>query len=799
MLKIYLKLALRNLVKNRLYSGINVIGLAAGMCAFTLIVLFVRDELVYDRHFDDSERIYRISGIYDQGGNSAVESAQTTYGLSPILQANFPEIEVITRMSFMSGLVTIGDQKLWQDDVALVDSSFFDLFSAQPILGQLKNALHEPNNVVLSARAATAHFGNENPIGRSLVFNDVTFNVAAVIEDLPDQTHFNAELFIPNQTAITWYGDWVHMLFAGTSHLAYFKLEEGIQSNDLELRINQFLDENYPAERKRAFFLQSVESIHLNSDLAGEAGVNGNKVTVIVFIATAVVILLLAVINYINLSIAGSFTRSKEVGIKKIFGARSRAQIIQFQVESIIIASIACVLAIIIFELFLPYFNTLTGKAFRFDLEQNVMMMLSMFGLASFVGVISGSFPATFLLKMNTIAALKGNVLENRGNRFSLRNVLVTFQLFVAVVLIISTFTIISQVNYMKNTDLGIDTDQVLVVPLQTMDMISQFDLFKEGLEREPGVLNVTASTNSPTARVGGWRGYGLPGAEEFVNIPTVVVAHDYFKTMGSTIIAGRSFSEDFETDFTEAYVLNEAAVKFLELQEPVGQSITGMAFTGSEWSRKRAKIIGVVKDFHFASLHEEIQPAVFSLSSNMTMGLRIASIKVAPENISQTISAIEDQWNELSPEQPFQYSFLDEDIEENYRAEQRFLSVFESFSILAILIGCLGLFGLTGYIMRLKTKNIGIRKVLGASKGSLLQQLSKGFMTQVLVANLLGWPLAFWLMKSWLENFAYQMPTTIVPYLGTGLVIILITGITISYHTLKTTSINPTVLLRNE
>jgi len=800
MLHIYLKLAIRNLIKNKLYSAINIVGLAVGLCAFTFILLFVNDELSYDKHFTDSDRIYRISGVYDQGGNANVLSAETTYGLAPILNANFPEMEVTARVDFMSGLVSVGDQRLWQDHVALVDSSFFDLFSVQLLKGYVNKALHEPTNVILSASAAQKHFGSENPIGQVLAFQDVEFKVAAVIDDLPEQTHFQAELFIPNQTAIAWYGDWVHMLFAGTSHLTYFRLEEGVEAASFEARINEFLTETYPPEnRTRSFFLQPLESIHLESDLASEAGVNGNILTVLVFIATAVVILVLAVINYINLSVAGSFTRSKEVGIKKIFGARGRTQIVQFQVESIIIAVVACILGIIAFELLLPFFNNLTGKSFSFNLQENLYLMLSMIGLAAVIGVVAGAFPASFLLRMNTIAALKGNVMNRKTKGVSVRNVLVTFQLLVAVVLIVSTFTIISQVNYMRNTDLGIDTEQVVVFPLQTMEMVQQFDLFKEELERNAGILNVTASTNSPTARVGGWRGYGLPGAESFVNVPTVIVAHDYFKTMGIELKEGRAFSQDFETDYMEAYVINESAAEFLGLEEPVGASITGMAFTGSEWSRKNARIIGVVKDFHFSSLHEEIQPAVFSLASEATMGVRIASIKVSPENISQTMAQIEAKWNEMSPEQPFQFSFLDEDIEENYRSEQQFLSVFKSFSLLAILIGCLGLFGLTGYIMKLKTKNIGIRKVLGASKASLLQRLSKDFLLQALIANLLGWPVAYLLMSGWLENFAYQMPQTTMPYLMTFLVICAITVLTIAYHTLRTASVNPTILLRNE
>lgn len=799
MIKTYLKLAVRNLWKNKLYSAINVSGLAIGLTACVLIVLFVHDELSYDKHFDVPESIYRLTGAYNQGGDTKNYSTTVTYPLMPVLTANFPEMEVASRLAFSNTVISRGEQHIWQENIAYVDSTFFQIFSFKNKLGDHVNALNDPYAVVITETAAATHFGEENPIGETLRLGLVDFRVAAVVEDVPDNTHFSAEVFIPVTTSLQWYGDYVRQLFSGTSHFLYFKLSDKVGAEDFQARVNTFLNEKYEPTEPHEYAVQALTDIHLKSDLSGEIQQNGNLATVMIFVATAIVILILAGINYINLSIAGSFQRGKEVGLKKIFGAKNHTQVAQFQVESIIVSLIACVLAVVLVEFTLPSFNNLTDKAYNFNLSENFGLLMSLFGVGLMIGVISGSFPALFLLKMKTTDSMKGNIFNSSAKNFSVRNILVTFQFFIAVVLIVSTIVILNQVNFLKNSDLGIDKEQVLVIPIQTNAMAAQYELFNEELKRNAHVLDVTATSNSPTSRVGGWRGYWPDNREEQVYAPTVVVGHDYFKTMGADILDGRSFDRDFETDYTEAYVINESAAKFFDLDNPVGVRLRGAAYTGSEWSTKNAVIVGVVKDFHFASLHNEIRPVVFSLASNVTRGVSYISVKVSPDDINGTVDFIRGKWSEFAPTRPFRYSFLDDEVDALYRSENQFLSVFKVFSSLAIFIGCLGLFGLTGFIMKLKVKDIGIRKVLGASHISLLSILSKTFLIQVLVANAVGWPVGYFLMKKWLENFAYQIDISATPFVITGAVILLVTFATITYHTLKTAVTNPINSLRTE
>ncbi|OEK00790.1 hypothetical protein BFP97_04380 [Roseivirga sp. 4D4] len=797
MLKNYLKIAIRNLLKNKLYSSINVAGLSVGLAACVLIVLFVRHELSFDKHFSNSEDIYRVTGAYNQGGDAKTYSATTTYPLLPLLQANFPEIETSARIDNFAANIEIGDRVIYQDEMLIVDSTFFDLFSFEAISGDLTNVLNEPNAIVLSEAAALTLFNKLDIINEVIRVQETDFKVAALVKDLPENTHFQAQIFIPMSTGIQWYGDWVHILFNGTSHYTYLQLAAGMDPSDVAQRINAFLNENYEQETPAAYSLQAIESIHLESDLVGELGVNGNKTTVLIFIATAIVILLLACINYINLSIATAFQRGTEVGLKKVFGAKPLAQVIQFQVESAIVALLACIVAVVLVEFSLPFFNQVTGGSFDFNLQEDILLSLAIFGVALIIGFVSGSFPAVFLLKMKTTNALRASTLSNGKSKFSLRNALVVFQFFIAVVLIASTLIILNQIKFLRNADLGIDTEQVVVVPIGIIN--NQYDLLRQELMRDANIVNVTASNNHPANRVGHWRGYYPENAEEQISAPTVIISHDFFETLGAEMAEGRAFDRSFETDYMEAYVINEAAVNFFGFEEPVGASLRGSAYTGSQWSQKNAKVIGVVKDFHFASLHSEIRPTVFSLNSEATWGLNFMSVRVAPGDLQNTIAKIEETWRQFAGAIPFDFTFLDEDVNQHYQAEDRFLKVFTSFSFLSIIIGCLGLFGLTAFMMKQRTKEIGIRKVLGAEVFGLVNTLSKDFLKLVLVANVLGWPLAYYLMDKWLQNFAYSNGISWKVFFWTGLGAVVIAFVSVAYHAVKTARMNPVNSIRYE
>ena len=796
MLKSYLKVALRNLWKNRLYTGINITGLSVGLAACMLIVLFVRDELSYDKHFEDSERIYRLTSASNQGGDAQTLLAITTYELLPVLTANFPEMEDATRLDFWDVLVSKEQQHIWEENVMPVDSLFFDLFSFEVVAGDHKRAIQQPNHMVITETAAKRHFQDEAPLGQILRINEVDFQVAAIVKDLPANTHFESQMFIPMSDAIGWYGSWVYNIFSGTSHYNYFRLAEGVNPTDLEARINAFLQEKYESgSYVGEYFVQPLESIHLNSDLVAEAGANGNYATVLIFIATAIVIVLLACINYINLSIAGSFQRSREVGLKKVFGARPTAQVLQFQTESVLVSLQSCTIAVVLVEFLMPTFNELTGKQLAFDVFQNLNLVLLLLGIGLLIGVISGSFPAWFLLKIHTSQALKGNMLSTGKGKFNLRNALVVFQFFIAVILIACTFVIFNQMNFLKDKDLGVNTEQVVVVPIEGGNVANQYETIRQELLRNPGVLSVTASNNHPAERVGSWRRYRVDGQDDAVSAPTVIIAHDYFETLEATIVEGRSFDRDHPTDYTEAYVLNEAAVKFFNIEDPVGKDLLGRAFTGSQWSSKNAKIIGVVKDFNFQSLHTAIEPLTFQLWPEQ---YRKASLKLSGNDLPAALDALSTTWTSLTNE-PFNYKFLDQRLDQLYAKDQRFSKIFRLFTILSLAVAALGLVGFSSFIVRLRAKELAIRKVLGAAPSRLIYRLLLDFSAPAGIALLLALAPAYWFLNDWLNQFAYRVSLSPAYLLWPVVILLGVIASSVLYQSTRVALENPTRNLRNE
>lgn len=807
MFRTHLKIARRNLIKNKLYTAINLLGLSVSLTACILITLFVRDELSFDKHFPDSGRIYRIVGNYSQGGDSRVNSAVTTYMLQPLLQANMKEtpagVEVMTRVDIHQELVTIdGDRFYTESNVIFADSTFFRVFSLPFISGDPASSLNDPGSVVLDQPTAQKYFGADDPIGKSVSIRDKRFTVSGVIEEIPSNSHFRGRLFFPMSGVAHWYPDWIHNNFSGTSHFTYFKATEDFVASDLDTLIKRSVAAIWPAESAPQYSQQPVASIHLESNLQNEARPNGSKVTVWIFSITAMVILALACINYINLAMAGALQRSKEAGVKRVLGATGRMQVSQFQTESLLVIIASTTLAVFIAWLAMPLFNELSGKTLEFHPFSDPQVGLGLLVVVIFIGLIAGSFPALLLLRMGTRSMLSGR-LEFRGgaavSKSYIRNSLIVFQFTIAITLIVSTGIVMDQISFIRNKDLGIESEHVVLIPFQTGEIAGKFELLKDELLRNPSIKSVTASSNKVTSRIGGWRGYRMNGATEDVFCPTVVVSHDFFETLGAKVIEGRSFSEEFQSDYTEAYVINEAAVKFFDLQNPVGTPVIGLAFTGSVWSRKNARIVGVVKDFHFASLHTEVQPAVFSLASEITMGLNWMEVRIGTENVRETIVSIEKQWEEVAAERPFQFEFMDDALQQHYEVEERFMNIFATFSVLSILMGGLGLFGLTAFMTKRRTKEIGIRKVMGASVTHLIGLLSVDFLKLVLAANLVGWPIAWYLMSNWLENFAYQTSISPSIFLLTGLAAVVLAFLAILYHSLKASRVNPVNSLRTE
>jgi putative ABC transport system permease protein len=796
-----LKIARRNLVKNKMYTAINIVGLSVSLAICILITLFVRDELSFDKHFEGAEKIYRIAGSYSQGGTDRVVSAQTTYLVKPLIENDVEGLESITRADFTWNPVTIGDKQYYDQRMIFGDSTFFDVFKTPFIKGDVNTALDLPENVVIDEPTAIKYFGTTDALGKMIQLRDKQFQVTGVFEPFPQNTHFDAHLVFPISGVKQWYADWILHNASGTSLYTYIRTKDAFSVAGFEAAISKQIENRWgwKGDGVPKYFLQPLTSIHLQSNLPDEAGVNGSMITVYIFATTAVVILILACINYVNLTTAASFQRGKEVGMKKVLGSTTRMQLSQFQTESFAVAAIALILALIMAKLAIPLFNQLSGKTLDFNPFMDPLIGGGLVMILLIVGLIAGSTPALVLLRTSTIGMLTDKLALRSGKSY-LRSGLIVFQFSISIALIACTLIVMDQISFIRNSDLGIDPESVVLVPLQSDGITTNYELLKNELMRNPAVVSVSASSNKTTERVGNWRQYKTdPAQKDEMNCPSTVVSYDFFETMKATMIEGRTFSREHSTDVLNSYVLNESAVKFLGLTDPVGKNLLGTTFTGSQWFRRNATIIGVVKDFHYSSLHDKVQPIVFYLASEQTEDLSWMEVRINSENMPKTIAAIEDTWKTVASDRPFHFEFMDEAVAAHYEAEDRFLKIFTTFSVLSILLGGLGLFGLTAFMAKRRTKEIGIRRVMGANVPALIGLMSRDFLKLVLIANIIGWPIAWYFMNKWMESFAYHAPISVFVFIGTAVAVLLIAFLCVLYHSLKVSSVNPTKSLRSE
>ena len=794
-----LKIAQRTLVRNKLYTVINLAGLSISLAACLLIAMFVRDETSFDRQFKDYERIFRLGGNYQQA-DSRIASAATTFLLNPLIEEKVSGIEAISRMDPNSETIKINDKE-YVEDIVYVDSTFFDVFSLPFVEGDAATALDQPSNVVIDKQTAFKFFGDANAIGKSLVLNEKNFNVSAVIEDMPENSHFTARIIFPISGIKQWYPDWVMTNITGRSVFTYIKTNKGIQASEIEKQCNVVIKGAWPGESGVPdLFLQPVAAIHLGPAMQGEIKPNGTETDVYIFCVTAIIILALACINYINLAMASALPRSREAGIKRVLGSTVQMIVNQFQTESFLMLVISGILALIIAFVSMPMLNELSGKHLAFEPWNDPLIGMGFVGVIVLIALVAGVVPAITLLRSGTLRMLSGKLEFQRG-RYRVSNVLIVFQFTIAVGLIASTMIVIDQIRYIRNANIGIDTEQLLMIPLQTGEIASKYETFKTELMKDPNIVSVTGSTNKLTGGVFGWRAYKVdPAKEDLVTVPTVTVAHDFFETIGAELIDGRTFSRDFPSDANSSYVINEAAAEMLELKQPVGTFMFGLAFNNvDKWTEVNAHIIGVVKNFHFASLHQSVEPVVFSLASDITPPVSWLEVRIKRDDLQGTISSIGKVWSAIDASRPFQFEFMDEALKNYYMAEEQFMKLFLSFSLLSIMLGALGLFGLTAFMTKRRTKEIGIRKVIGASTSRLVSLLSADFLKLVLIANVIGLPVAWYYMDRWMQNFVVQANFKWWIFAGTTFAAIIIAFVAILYHSLKVSKANPVKALRTE
>ncbi len=807
MFRNYLKVALRNLWKNKGYSAINIIGLAVGLATCLLILLFVWDELSYDRFHEKADRIYRVDSDIKFGG-SALRIAVSSDPMGATLKRDYPQVEQYTRIYASSGakLLKKDDAYINEEKIAYADSTFFDVFSFPLISGNPKTALNDPNTAVVSESAAKKYFGTTQAVGKIIETNDkVNYKVTAVMKDMPKNSHFIFDVLLSMDNVSYTFGNYLSHNFH-----TYIVLKKGANPADFKRIFREVLDK-YILPQARAYMpvksmeefestgnyirysLMPMTDIHLKSDKFPELAVNGSEQNVFIFSAVAFFILLIACINFMNLSTARSANRAKEVGIRKVLGTERSTLIRQFLTESTLVAFISLLFALLITLLILPFFNDLSGKSLTIKSLFQAGFLPVLITIPLVVGFLAGSYPAFYLSSFQPITVLKGK-LAGGFKKSSFRSGLVVVQFTATIFLIIATIVVYSQLDYIQTRKLGFSKDQVLMVD-NAYVLGEQAEPFKQEVLKLSGVqigtlssfLPVSSSSRSDNT----YSKEAVMDATSGLNMQTWEIDYDYLKTLGMELVTGRNFSKEFGTD-SNAVIINETTAKILGYPNPVGNNIY---YSSDGSSVMPLHIIGVVKNFNFESLHHNVGPLCFRLGKSTG----IASFKVSATNVKELVNKVETTWKKMAPGMPFSYRFLDDAFDNMYRAEQRMGKLALGFSILAIVVACMGLFGLATYAAEQRIKEIGIRKVLGASVSGIVEMLSVDFIKLVLVSALIAFPIAWWAMNKWLMNFAYRIDISWWIFLVAAAVALFIALTTISYQAIRAALMNPVRSLRTE
>jgi putative ABC transport system permease protein len=788
MFRNYLKTAFRNLTRNKIYSFINIVGLAIGVAVFIIITLFIQSELRYDKFNKKIDNIYRLDR--DDWGILG-----TAYG--PEVKSNFPEVKEFVRFTLNSHSNPIinfenSEKQLHIQNFGFADPQVFDIFTFNFIKGDPGKALNEPYAVVLTESTARKMFGKHNPVGKSFILDkEHTFKVTGVIEDL-NRFHLNISA-IGNIATVGKMNGWDNYLnkFGSWNHPTYLLLQDGVDIASLNKKISnhfeKIMQKKFNIQEELNFHLKPLADIYFDTETKHEINVNhGNIKFIYIFIAIAVFILVIAAINFINLTTAKAANRSKEVGLRKVVGGHRKQLIRQFLSESLLISLIAFVLAIGLVELLLPHFNDLLQGEISNNYYTQPFFWLIFVGGIIIVGIVSGLYPSFYLTKFSPVSVIKGE--KTKGTSGSMfRRALTVFQFFISVVLIIGTLIIFAQINYMKNKDMGIDKEHQVHFSL-TSQIRKKKKTFKDELLKNPNIKGITYSSQ-PAGRITWQERWEFNGeGKQFTYQPA---DPDYVKVMGLKIIKGEDLSWDKPSHQNRrAVLLNEEAVEWFGLEDPVGKII----HTNSRFWQD-VEVVGILKDFHFNSMHKKIAPFVVAWDNRVYT----ANMKIAGNNIQSTLNYLKETWQNFEPAFPLEYHFLDQSLDRQYKDDERFGKLFTFFAVFAIIIACLGLYGLSLFSTQQRTKEIGIRKANGASVKDILSLFLKEFSLNVIIANLIAWPSAYFFMKNWLTNFPYR--TNIEPWVfGVALIISLFIAIlTVSYNTIKAANTNPAYTLRDE
>ena len=803
MLNNYLKTALRYLLKNKVFSLVNVVGMATGLSCVLIILSYVDLELSYDDFHIQRETIFRVAVNWEDDGQR-VNSAKNHAPLAPILEGLSGIVNTVRMYPYPVVMSADRQNKIKEAGFCFADSTFFRVFTFRSVHSDLATALDAPFSVVLTESAAIRHFGSVDVLGREFHYEDERrgqrFTIMGVMEDLPQNTHFNFDIlasFSSMETLMPRYNNWHY-----PPMYIYARASSDALAGELDEQMNTLIFPHLPdyvQAEKRDFFLQPVTSIHLYSDLENEWKSNSNDLYTRLFIIIAIFILLVACVNFVNMATARSIQRAKEVGMRKALGAQRKQLIFQFLGESVLTTALAFVLAFVMAELVMRYFfqgiiEQEISLAFIFSWSGVVYTVLAFLT----VSILSGLYPAFYLSSHKPLSTMKSGL--EKGNRgFGVRRMMVIFQFFISSVLIAGTIVVLEQTNYLKNKDLGFDKENIIAIKMVDRMAQDNYQVLKDEIVQESSVVSVAlSSTMMGTSNFYGFqtRPEGIEGTNDYT-LKTLGVDEDFLSTYNLRLLAGRDFSKDILTDQKEAVILNEAAAKKLNWENPVNKEFGLTIYTGKEENRS-GKVIGVVEDFHFASLYNRVEPLVIYINKHPYYS-DFLSVKLTPGNLGEHVDMLRAKWKAFNPEKPFEYYFVDEELDKFYKGEVQKTKIFSAFAALSIFISCLGLFGISAYMIQQRTKEVGIRKVLGAGIPNILWLLSAEYVRMILIANLLALPLAWYLGQNWLTGFEYRTELSIMIFVFTLAVALLLAVSTVSIQALKAASMNPVNTLRDE
>jgi putative ABC transport system permease protein len=807
MLRNYLKTAFRNLLRYKGFALINIASLTIGIIGCLVIALFVWDEKKYDKSTPEGENIYRV--YEERKDNNAISYAACTPPMfATFLQQQYPEVAATARM-FMSGdkyLIEVGEKAAYETKGWFVDSSFFKIFDLKFLKGNAATALTGPSSIVISDELANKYFGNENPVGKTIKINKGDVEIKGVFEKPREHFHldFNYLMALPGvglapdrMKRWTW-----HQFYT------YVKLKPGANVQLLQNKFQAHVKkEIFPTLTQAGStflpFFQQLKDIHLQSaDFVYDNAIRGNETYVKALTIIALFVLFIACFNFINLATARSFRRAKEIGVRKVIGADRKQLIVQFIAETVLLSVLSMIIATVATFFIVPSLNQFTGKAIEFNPFTNPLLGLGIIAAGILIGILAGIYPALVLSGFQPIKVLKTMKPVGSGLSTSwLRQALVVVQFALSALLIVSTLIVFRQTKYLNNKDLGFSKEQVLHFQIQG-DIAQKLETFKSELRQSPNILSVTSGYGLPGDQYAG-DGIALPGkdGDKDYSANVFIGDHDYVKTLGLRIIAGRDFSKDMATDVKEAFIINETAVKELGFGTP--EKAIGQRLNWNEWAPtdslnpvKKGKVIGVVQDFHYKSLHEKLSTSVIQLYPQIAFKV---AVKLKTTDIKNTIAFINNTWNKFSPGYPLDYQFMDESYGKMYQSEEKLSDLLWIFTIMAIIVGCMGLFALAAFSAEVRTKEIGIRKVLGASVFHIVGLLSKNFLLLVTISSLIAFPIAWWALNDWLKDFPYRVEVSWWVFAIAMLAALTIAFLTVSFQSIKAATTNPVKSLRTE